>query len=78
MKSSMSNNNKMHFSCTWKEMCSQEIGFFFFCFQSLALGDFILLISNPNDDCKLLYQRCQVNGLLRPFEPPGLKVKGEP
>jgi hypothetical protein len=49
----MSNDNKMHFSCTWKDMCSQEIDFFF-SFQSLASGDFILLISNPNDGCKSL------------------------
>jgi hypothetical protein len=53
MKSSMSNNNKTHFSYRWKDMCSQDIGFFF-SFQSLALGDFVLLISNPNEGCKLL------------------------
>jgi hypothetical protein len=52
MKSNTS-NYRMHFDCTWKDVCSREAKLFFHPSPPyFTLGDSILLISNPNGGLK--------------------------
>jgi hypothetical protein len=64
MKSGMS-SYKMQSSCTWKDMCSQEVELCVF--DPSILRGFMLLFSNPNEGLKMAIG-VSVEGLPGPFE----------
>lgn len=59
---------RIHFNCTCKDMCTQHVILFFS--NPLALRGLVLFISNPNGGLP-----CE--RLLRPTEPPKVKMIGE-